>query len=121
MDEVNQYFTDKAVNETTLTDEQINEIARMLEMAKLPIKITDDDFQMGEGEVDIRSLSRKNKDQMLFRMGSILPNVYLKQILTTLIDIERLLMLTLDKLGVDNISKDLDTLIQKLAEQNPLN
>lgn len=121
VDEFNDYLKNEAVSGTTLSDEELKEVEEMLKNAKLPILFTDEDFKLGERELDIRGLSPENYKQLMFRMSAILPAIYNKQVLTTLIDIERLLMLLLTKMGVEDIGKELDDLYIKLAKQNPLN
>ena len=86
---------------------------RMLEEAKLPVRIEDKDFQMGEQEVDVRHLSRANWRQMEFRQNT-LDNIYLKQINMSLVDILRMLMVIADKLGVTDIVGATDEVIEKV-------
>ena len=71
---------------------------------------------MGERELDIRGLSSKNRDQMLFRM-LVLNNVYQRQNALTLIDIMRLMMILLKQMGVENIEKAIDDLIQEQTQK----
>ena len=73
-------------------------------------------FEQGRNELDIRSLSKKNLTQMFFRNG-VLDIVYLKQILTSLVDITRLLMVIADKLGVEDIIQATDDIIEKQRDQ----
>lgn len=93
----------------------------MLEKAKLPIRLNDKDFEMGEQELDVRGLSRSNYRQMEFRQ-LILQNVYLKQIVMGQTDLLRLLMVIADKLGVEDIVGATDDVIEKIekveAEKN---
>ena len=88
----------------------------MLEKAKLPIRIDDKDFQMGEQELDVRHLSRANYRQMEFRQDT-LSNIYLKQIVMGQTDILRLLMVIADKLGVEDIVGATDEVIDKVEEK----
>lgn len=88
----------------------------MLEKAKLPIRIDDKDFQMGEQELDVRHLSRANYRQMEFRQQTI-SNIYLKQIVMGQTDILRLLMVIADKLGVEDIVGATDEVIDKVEEK----
>lgn len=95
---------------------------RMHEEAKLPVELDDFNFKMGEQELDVRKLSRANWRQMQFR-ESILTNIYLKQIVMGQTDLLRLLMVIADKLGVEDIVKATDDVIDKVeaAEQEKHN
>ncbi len=102
-----------------LNKEQQELYAKIVEEAKMPVKITDGTFQMGENELDIRYLSPRNRDQMMFRQGT-LENIYLKQGLTSLIDITRLLMVLADFLGVKDIVGKTDEIIEKIEKENKI-
>ena len=91
-------------------------MARILEEAKMPIEMKNEDFKMGERELDIRGLSSKNRDQMLFRM-LVLNNVYQRQNALTLIDIMRLIMILLKQMGVNSIEEAIDNLIQEQTQK----
>lgn len=107
------------VNDTLLTSEQEELLQKCLEEAKMPVKLTDEEFKLGEQELDIRGLKKANKDQMMFRM-QILNVVYQRQITQNLVDLERLMMLILKKLGVEDIVKETDELLEEL-KSNVLN
>lgn len=107
------------VNDTLLTPEQEELLEKCLEEAKMPVKLTDEEFKLGEQELDIRGLKKANKDQMMFRM-QILNVVYQRQITQNLVDLERLMMLILKKLGVEDIVKETDELLEEL-KSNVLN
>ena len=85
----------------------------------MPHKMKDSEFKLGEKELDIRGLSSANRLQMIFR-ALMLDSVYSKQILTSMIDITRLLMILLDFLGVEDIVQSTDDVIDKVAKQNKL-
>lgn len=111
---------DKKVREShVLNKEQQELFSQIMEEAKMPVKLTDGKFQMGENELDIRYLSKANKEQMMFRTG-VLNNVYLKQVLTSLIDITRLLMVLADHLGIEEIVKATDDIIEKIEKQEKI-
>ena len=88
-----------------MPEEEIKE--RVLKAAKMPVKLTNDKFEMGESELDIRELSGKNYRQLMYRVG-LLENVYLKQVVASLSDIIRLQMVILKKLGSENIIEDIE-------------
>lgn len=95
-------------------DKEIIETA--LKEAKMPVKLTDKDFKLGEGELDIRKLSQENLNQMMFRM-QMLNVVYGRQIAQSLVDVMRLIMIVLKKLGCDDIIKETDDLLEELQER----
>lgn len=88
----------------------------------MPVKFTDKDFELGPQELDIRKLSNENKEQVLFRLLSVQMS-QTRALTQILIDIERLLMVLLTKNGVsaENISKEITTLIDKLAKESEKN
>lgn len=100
-----------------ISEEQSDAFKRMLDEATMPVEFLDKDFKLGANELDIRKLSTRNLNQMNFRT-SVLTNVYLKNIQSSLLDITRLLLILLDKMGVENIVKATDDIIVKIAEQN---
>lgn len=101
--------------ETELTKEQEEALIKAMEEAKMPILMTDKDFTLGERELDIRKLSKANKDQMMFRMCCH-AITYTRAMQQDLIDIMKLLMLVLKKMGVDNIIEATDKLEDELME-----
>lgn len=109
----------KVMERHVLTKEQEDLFNQILKEAKMPFKLTDGKFELGENELDIRYLSKKNLDQMFFREG-VLTNVYLRSIQETLIDISRLLMIVLDVMGVDNIVDATDKVIEKVLKENKI-
>lgn len=110
----------KVVENHVLNKEQQKIFSRIMDEAHMPVHFSDSKFKLGENELDIRDLSKKNKEQMTFRQ-STLELVYLKQILTTLIDISRLLMVVADKLGVEDIIAATDVVIEKTMKANKIN
>lgn len=129
VEDVDAGLTDKNIEEVreatkkevelnhVLNPEQQEIFLEMCEEAKQPFVITDGKFKLGEKELDIRYLSKKNLDQMMFRTG-VLQNVYLKQILSTLVDIMRLSMIIADKIGVEDIIQATDDIVEKTEKQH---
>ena len=104
----------------SLLDSQLDEKQRKLledisREAKMPIKLKDGDIELGEGELDIRELSKKSKDQLIFRQ-LVLNNVYLRQVVQSQVDLLRLVMIILKKMGVEDIIQATDDLQTELAE-----
>ena len=114
---------DKAEEERTpeekaldLTPEQEEALLKSMEEAKMPIEFTDGKFKLGERELDIRNLSRKNKEQLLFRM-MVHEVSYQRSIHQDLIDVMKLVMLILKHFGVEDIVKETEKLEMELLEK----
>ena len=88
----------------------------LLAQCKLPVEIKDEDFAMGEGELDVRKLSDANYRQLMFRVNVLKAN-HLRDISQSLADIERLLMLVLKAQGVEDIGKALESLFKELSKK----
>lgn len=109
----------RVVEQHVLNKEQQKVLAKVFKEAKMPVKLTDDKFTLGENELDIRKLSAANRTQMLFRSGA-LTNVYGRQILDTLVDILRILMVLADILGVEDLVAKTDEVTDKVEKQNKI-
>ena len=116
---VKDAVSDKVKKNHVLNPDQQRIFEEILSAAKMPVKMDNKDFKLGENELDIRWLSKQNRDQIIFRM-SVLENVYLKQILTSLIDISRLLMVIADKIGVEDIIGKTDEVIEKVEKEQQI-
>lgn len=97
---------------TKLPKETQDVFKELMERAKLPIRYDDKDFQMGEQELDVRHLSRANYRQVEFRMMATVLS-YIRQISMSLVDNTRMLMVIADKLGVEDIVKATDDVVDK--------
>lgn len=117
--EVKKKTKKEVLKQHVLNEEQEQLFQEMLENAGMPVEIHDTDFKLGKQELDIRYLNRHNQTQMLFRQLT-LQNVYLKQALTSLIDLTRLTMVIADKLGVPDIIKATDDIIEKIDKANKI-
>lgn len=111
----------EAIDEAVIKDHGIDEeqaklYNEMLKEAQMPVEMKDEDFKLGVQELDIRGLSKKNREQMLFR-ALVIQNIYGKQLLTSLIDVTRLLMIIAEKLGIEDIIAATDDIIEKIAKQ----
>lgn len=109
-------FKEAATEKSRLTDEQAEIANQILKEASMPVGLTDEEFELGPRELDIRGLNAKNKAQMAFRM-QVLQNVYLRQIAQNQIDIMRLMFVLLDKLGVEDIDAAVDAILDKSRKQ----
>lgn len=95
---------------------ETNRFKELLAQCKLPVEIEDEDFAMGEGELDVRKLSDANYRQLMFRVNVLKAN-HLRDISQTLVDVERLLMLVLKAQGVEDIGKALNGLFKELGKK----
>lgn len=106
----------KKLEENELTPEQVELTKEVLEISKEPVEMTDEDFKLSEGELDIRKLSKKNREQLIFR-GYALQLVYLRSLVQGQTDLMRMLMVLGDKLGVDNWQQALEEVILKSQKE----
>ena len=104
------------LKESELTPEQVELTKEVLEISKEPVEMTDEDFTLSEGELDIRKLSKKNREQLIFR-GYALQLVYLRSLVQGQTDLMRMLMVLGDKLGVDNWQQALEEVILKSQKE----
>ena len=116
---VREEAKEAVLEDSKLTKEQREIWDQIVAEAQMPIHLSNKDFKLGPQELDIRNLSQKNILQMLFRVG-VIDNIYLKQLLNVGLDIIRLLMVIADKLGVENISKATDEVLEKEKAANGL-
>lgn len=115
--DLKQQIKDEVIAENTPNEQQNELFKKVLEEASMPVEMTDEDFVLGESELDIRRLNSKNYKQMMFRQG-VLNAIYLKQCMTSIIDCTRLLMVIADKLGVEDIVAATDVVIEKVTAKN---
>ena len=116
VEKVKEGIKEAVIKEHGIDEEQAKLYEQMVKEAQMPVTMKDEDFELGIQELDIRGLSKKNKEQMFFR-SLVLFNVYSKQILTSLIDTTRLLMIIADKLGIEDIIEATDDILEKIAKQ----
>lgn len=105
-----------ALLETALDEKTVKTLEQMSKEAKMPLELKDGDIVLGERELDIRKLSKKNLYQMFFRQA-VLNSVYLRQVVQSQVDVLRLVMIILKKLGVEDIIKATDDLQTELTEE----
>ena len=105
-----------ALEEKDLTEEEKKLWEKAMAEMNAPIEFKDSDFKLGEHELDIRGLSKKNKEQLQFRMECA-KLAHLRQIAQSQIDIMRLIMVGLKKMGVDDIEQATDDLMTELNKK----
>ena len=86
-----------------------------MEKIGLPVVLDDENFEMGKGELDVRTLSDQNFRQLMWREMIALV-CYLKGETNYLYSIHMLMIVLLNKLGVDN--KTLPTEIARILKEN---
>jgi hypothetical protein len=86
-----------------------------MEKIGMPVVLDDENFEMGKGELDVRTLSDKNFRQLMWREMIALV-CYLKGETNYLYSIHMLMIVLLNKLGVDN--KTLPTEIARILKEN---
>lgn len=99
-----------------LSEEDTRKFKELMEATKNPIEFTDDDFRMGERELDVRNLSEANYKQLMFRLEVVKCN-HLRDIAQTQGDILRFEMMILEKMGVADIVEEYGKFIDKLNEK----
>lgn len=114
-----EQFKQEAIKNAGISDKDAENFEKILDEALMPVNLTDKDFKLGARELDIRNLSNKNKYQMFFR-SLVLQTVRLNNIQSSLLDLTRLFMVLLDKLGVEDVVKATDDVLEKLSEQQGL-
>lgn len=113
---VKEAIADEVRAEAGISAKDSELFKQMCDEATMPVEYLDKDFKLGQNELDIRSLSKRNFNQMMFRT-LVLHSVYLKNITTSLLDITRLLLVKLDHDGVKDIVKATDDIVDKINEQ----
>lgn len=95
---------------------EVSEASAFMAKAKMPIKFKDDDLGFGEGEYDVREISAKTKRQLDYRFDCMEVNL-LRDTAQSLRDMQRLMLLMLKKMGVDDVQEELDNLLIELDEK----
>ena len=106
----------KALEETGISEEDLKKFNEMCDLAGLPIVLKDKDIKLVKGEIDYRQLSQGNITQLLFRHLTV-GGAYLKDIRDSLVDIQKLLMIILKQMGVKEIVKATDEIVEDLARE----
>lgn len=114
--QVQEGLKEKAQKDIQLTPDEIKKFNKVLGQFGYPVKIANEDFQLGQGEQDIRFLSAKNKDQLDFRFNMMMVS-YLRETSQTMGDILRMLMVIALKMGVQNITQSLGDMLDQLNKE----
>lgn len=96
----------------------IKETAKACEFmanAKQPIKMKDDDLRFGDGEYDVRSIKPSTRKQLDYRIACMQLNL-MRDTAQSLRDVQRLMLLVLRKMGVEDVEAELTELIAELEE-----
>ena len=116
IEELNRKSAEKGNENTQLSEEEQKKLDQILKLAKKPVVLKDSEFKLAPRELDIRHLSDKNYKQMQFRMECH-KVALLKGIHDDLVDVMRLEMLILKKLGVANITDALEELSIQISDE----
>ncbi len=104
----------QAVDRISMTEEEAEINRECLEAASMPNELTDEDFKLGNQELDIRGLSKENKEQIFFRLLATQMS-QTRQLTQIVIDMERLIMLLLGTRGIQ--AKEIGVRINKLIDE----
>lgn len=96
--------------------EEIEAAKQIYAEAQMPLELKDGDVVCGKGEIDIRELSRKDRDQMIYR-ALMLTVVYLRQVVQGQTDAVRMDASILRALGVKGIAKHLEETVEAMAAE----
>lgn len=107
---------EKFLGEATPNEDEKELAKKIFEEARMPLELKDDDVKCGEGEIDIRNLSKANRDQMIYRV-LMLNLVYLRQLCQNQTDSFRLQAAGLRALGVKNITSAIEEAIAQMAKE----
>ena len=107
---------EKFLGDATPNEDEKELAKKIFEEARMPLELKDDEVKCGEGEIDIRGLSRKNRDQMIYRV-LMLNLVYLRQLCQNQTDLFRLQAAELRALGVKNITSAIEEAIAQMAKE----
>lgn len=108
--------TKEAQEAIQLTEEEQKLLEEAQKEMDNPIALTDKEFVMASREIDIRKLSKTNKDQVYFRLYCQMV-AYLRALNQSMVDLTKLSMLILKKLGVEDIINATDDLDDQIKEE----
>ena len=110
-------FADAVKNETTtISPKDEEKIKAFMEKMNMPIELKDEDIQMGAREIDVRNLSTKAYRQLVYKF-TVAESAMLNSVNQSLVDIQRLLMLVLKKMGTKDVVGELDELCEEIQKQ----
>lgn len=110
-------FADAVKKETTtISPKDEEKIKAFMEKMNMPIELKDEDIQMGAREIDVRNLSVKAYRQLVYKF-TVAESAMLNSVNQSLVDIQRLLMLVLKKMGTNDVVGELDELCEEIQKQ----
>ena len=110
-------FADAVKKETTtISPKDEEKIKAFMEKMNMPIELKDEDIQMGAREIDVRNLSTKAYRQLVYKF-TVAESAMLNSVNQSLVDIQRLLMLVLKKMGTKDVVGELDELCEEIQKQ----
>ena len=110
-------FADAVKKETTTIDEaEEAKIKAFMEKMAMPIELKDEDVQLSPREIDVRGLSEKSYRQLMYKF-TVAESSILNSVDQSLVDIQRLLMLVLKKMGAKDVVGELDELCEEIQKQ----
>ena len=108
---------EKKKREDNLKDiKETGKACEFMKQAKMPIKFNDDDLGFGEGEYDVRNIKASTKRQIDYRFDCMKVNL-LRDMAQSLRDTQRLLMLVLKHMGVDDIEGEITDLLEEFNKK----
>ena len=107
-----------AVKKQTATIDEAEEakIKAFMEKMAMPIELKDEDVQLSSREIDVRGLSEKSYRQLMYKF-TVAESSILNSVDQSLVDIQRLLMLVLKKMGAKDVVGELDELCEEIQKQ----
>lgn len=118
-EQVQKNLKEEALKSVEMTEQEQKDMAEVLDMVGKPIVLNDEDIKLGGQELDIRNLSEKNKDQLIFRLLAT-NTTLLHQLAQIEISTQRILLLVLTKIGkVDpkDLIKEIGDIIKTMEEE----
>lgn len=110
-------FADAVKKETTtISPKDEEKIKAFMEKMNMPIELRDEDIQMGAREIDVRNLSVKAYRQLVYKF-TVAQCAVLDSMSQSLVDIQRLLMLLLKKMGTKDVVGELEELCEEIQKQ----
>ena len=110
-------FADAVKKETTtISPKDEEKIKAFMEKMNMPIELKDEDIQMGAREIDVRNLSVKAYRQLVYKF-TVAQCAVLDSMSQSLVDIQRLLMLLLKKMGTKDVVGELEELCEEIQKQ----
>ena len=101
---------------TTISPKDEEKIKAFMDKMNMPIELKDEDIQMGAREIDVRNLSVKAYRQLVYKF-TVAESSILNSVDQSLVDIQRLLMLVLKKMGAKDVVGELDELCEEIQKQ----